>query len=186
MNKVVIFVAGAGIGAGIGALVTWKLVEEKYKKLADEEIASVVEHFKGKKEEKMGNPYAEEYVKVDELEDTKKEYTQMITDLEYADDDATVILDPVEDRIAPYVISPDEFGGTQYYDIKSLVYYSDDILADDDGEILNDPEDIIGDALAHFGEFEDDAVHVRNENTECDYEILKNEKTYSEAYGEDS
>lgn len=183
MNKVVIFSLGALAGGTAGALVTWKVIEQKYKKLADEEIESVREYYK---EKKMGNPYAEEYFKVDELDNVKEDYSQQITDLGYADDNATVILDPVEDRIAPYVISPDEFDTTQYYDVKSFTYYADYILADEDGEIIPDPEDIIGDALAHIGEFEDDAVHVRNENTECDYEILKVEKTYSEAYGEDS
>ena len=184
MNKVFIFSLGAVVGGTAGALITWKLVEQKYKKMADEDIESVREYYR-EKEEKMGNPYAEEHFKVDELEEEKNEYNKQITDLGYADDDATVILNPTEDIIAPYVISPDEFGDTQYYDIKSLVYYKDDVLADDDGEIMVDPENIIGDALAHFGEFEDDAVHVRNEHTECDYEILRNEKTYSEVYGED-
>ena len=33
------------------------------------------------------------------------------------------------------------------------------------------------DSLNHFGEFEEDSVYVRNENIECDYEILKLEKS---------
>lgn len=179
MNKVVIFSLGAVAGATAGALVTWKLIEQKYKTIADEEIEAVREYYKDKKEEKMGNPYAEEYFKVDELDNAKNNYTKQITDLGYADEDPTVIT-------VPYVISPDEFGDTQYYDIKSFTYYADDVLVDEDGDIVADPTDIVGDALAHFGEFEDDAVHVRNQNTECDYEILKSEKTFSEAYGEDS
>ena len=43
------------VGAGIGSVVTWKLLEEKYKKLADEEIASVVETFKNR-EKNSKNP----------------------------------------------------------------------------------------------------------------------------------
>ena len=46
MDKAIIFI----IGAGIGSLITWKIVEEKYKKIADEEIESVIERFKNREE----------------------------------------------------------------------------------------------------------------------------------------
>lgn len=39
INKILIFAAGVVIGSAV----TWKLVKDKYKKLADEEIASVKE-----------------------------------------------------------------------------------------------------------------------------------------------
>ena len=49
MKNVLIFV----LGAATGSVITWKLVEQKYKKIADEEIASVKERFKNRdKEEK--------------------------------------------------------------------------------------------------------------------------------------
>ena len=41
LSKVLIFVAGAAVGS----VVTWRLVETKYKKIADEEIKSVKEVF---------------------------------------------------------------------------------------------------------------------------------------------
>ena len=42
MKNLLCFVAGAAIGS----VVTWKLIEKKYKDLADEEIESVIETFK--------------------------------------------------------------------------------------------------------------------------------------------
>lgn len=48
MKNVLIFAAGAAIGS----VVTWKLIEKKYKDLADEEIASVVETFKNRDKKK--------------------------------------------------------------------------------------------------------------------------------------
>ena len=39
INKILIFAAGVAIGSAV----TWKLIKDKYKKLADEEIASVKE-----------------------------------------------------------------------------------------------------------------------------------------------
>lgn len=36
------------------------------------------------------------------------------------------------------------------------------------------------DSLNHFGEYEDDSVFVRNDARKCDYEILLDQRTYSE------
>ena len=42
-------------GAAIGSVVTWKLIEKKYKDLADEEIESVKETFKNRKQIKIND-----------------------------------------------------------------------------------------------------------------------------------
>ena len=184
MNKLFIFV----LGAAAGSLVTLKIVEEKYKKIADEEIASVVEQLKNRFEEKETEKEEPEtvtlfadgvpvdtFVKNEEMD----KYEKLVQG--YKGEDGTV----EKEQIKPYVISPEEFGEFGN-DTISLTYYSDFVLADEDDEIIVDPESIIGDALEHFGEYEDDAVHVRNENVECDYEILKSEKTFSEVYKEEN
>lgn len=183
MNKVLIF----GLGAAAGSLITWKLIEAKYRKLAEEEIADVVEHYKNKdvNEEKGETKIAAHYVEVDKLDNVKREYTQRVMDLGYADDDAVIITDPGVEKVAPYVISPDEFGEKDGYDTKSFTYYADSVLTDEVDDIVFEPETIIGDALSHFGEYGDNFVFVRNENTECDYEILKHDRTFSEINGED-
>ena len=178
MDKMLIFV----IGATAGSLITWKLVEEKYKKIADEEIASIVEHYRNKEEkerrEKLVNTLKEEII-IDEPEAVKEiveDYKNMVDDLGYN----KAITEQERDNIKPYVIAPEEFGDVVAYDTKSWTYYADFVLTDENDEIVCDPEYIIGDGLEHFGEYEDDSVYVRNENTECDYEILKHEKTFSE------
>lgn len=212
MNKVFIF----GLGAAIGSLLTWKLLDEKYKKIADEEIQSVKDMYNEKKEiestivkaevsnEKAANPS----IKIEEQkEDTHEKLNNLIArrkertkerenyfkkvaqDLGYdidKDDDVVVTeeadgslwMSPKNDYVSPYVISPDEFGDTQYFENKSWTYYSDHIITDEVGQIVDDPEDYLGDCLDSFGEFEDDAVHVRNENLECDYEVIKVEQSF--------
>ena len=47
MKNVIIF----SVGVGVGSLLTWMIVRGKYKKLADEEIKSVVDRFKNKSKE---------------------------------------------------------------------------------------------------------------------------------------
>ena len=70
------------------------------------------------------------------------------------------------------------------YDTCSLTYYKDDILLNDnDGTVIPDPERFFGDDWKdHFGDYEDDAVHFRNDEEGVDYEILKSDKTFAEVY----
>ena len=197
MNKIFIFC----LGAAAGSLLTWKLIEKKYKDLADEEIQSVIDKFNERAEiegrinkvetfkEHIENPSVE-VVKQGETVDKYKRFSEKLGyDLEISkednvivseDKDGSIYIEPGKDYIAPYVISPDEFGETQYYDSKSWTLYADSIITDEEGSIVDEPESYIGDGLEHFGEFEDDSVHIRNENLECDYEIIKVEATYEE------
>lgn len=81
----------------------------------------------------------------------------------------------------PRVISPEEFGEEDDYDQISITYYADHILADDNDQILEDVEGTVGfESLTHFGEYEDDSVHVRNDRLKTDYEILRDERKYSD------
>ena len=67
------------------------------------------------------------------------------------------------------------------YEEVSLTYYADGVLTDDQDNIIEDVEGLVGlDSLNHFGEYEDDSVYIRDEMNEMDYEILKSEKKFSE------
>ena len=81
----------------------------------------------------------------------------------------------------PYVIPPEQFGDNEEHEQISLTYYADGVLADENDEVIEDVEDAVGiDSLNHFGEYEDDSVFVRNDARKCDYEILLDQRTYSE------
>lgn len=187
MNKVLAFV----LGATAGSLLTWKLLEKKYKAMADAEIESVIQHFKNKEDETK-DAIIEHFVEEDKIDGTRTEYTKMVNDMGYTsasrsteysvEEDGSVYMAPGPEEVAPYVISPEEYGAGDF-ETACWTYYADSIVTDDEDEIVWNPESIIGDALNHFGDFEDDSVHVRNENTGCDYEILKNEHTFSEING---
>ena len=82
----------------------------------------------------------------------------------------------------PYVISPDDYGENDNYTQISLVYYAGDgVLADDEDEVVEDIEDTVGEDFAeHFGEYEDDSVFIRNDRLRCDYEILRDNRSFSD------
>ena len=186
MKNVLIFATGAAIGS----VVTWKLIEKKYKDLADEEIASVVETFKNRDKKKPGRPKKVKEPTVDTAMEGTKKLGEVIKEEGYnslgnvSDDDCTVEVDVPEDHIPPYLISPDQFGDNDDYGTKTLTYYADGVLADEVDNPIMDVDGTIGaDTLNHFGEYVPDAVYVRDETNEMDYEILKTEDEFSEVTG---
>ena len=191
MKNLLCFVAGAAIGS----VVTWKLIEKKYKDLADEEIESVIETFKNRKPRITKDEVKETVEKViNKWKDPKETVEDIVTAERYSieneeeideDDESnyTVNIDNDDTVITPYVITPEEFGEYNEYGTKTLTYYADNVLTDEIDNPITSEEMItmIGpDALDHFGEYEDDSVYIRDEMNEIDYEILKSEKKFSE------
>ena len=191
MKNLLCFVAGSAIGS----VVTWKLIEKKYKDLADEEIESVKETFKNRKQritkdevketvEKVINKWKEPKETVDDIVTAEGYSTEDEKETEEDDESKyTVNVDLGVEVIAPYVITPEQFGEYSEYGTKTLTYYTDNVLTDEiDNPITSEEmETMIGpDALDHFGEYEDDSVYIRDEMNEMDYEILKSEKMFSE------
>lgn len=192
LKYVFIFLAGAGVGA----LVTNKLVADKYKKIADEEIESVKEVFnKEHRCENKENTVKQSMVNsiIKECEELEQEENEEIIDeMEYAsddDEDPDLLYDEPDksndEVIEPYTIAPEEYGEMPGYDQKTLYYYADKLLAYSDGVLVTDPIELIGKIKLEgaFGEYSDDGVYVRNDNLKCDYEILLSLKTYSEDTG---
>lgn len=191
MKNLLCFVSGAAIGS----IVTWKLIEKKYKDLADEEIESVIETFKNRKPritkdnvkekvEKVINKYKEPKEIVEDIV-TAERYS--IENEEKIDEDDesnyTVNVDNDIEVVTPYVITPEQFGEYNEYGTKTLIYYADNVLTDEIDNPITSEEMVtmIGlDALDHFGEYEDDSVYIRDEMNEMDYEILKSEEKFSE------
>ena len=174
------FLAGAAIG-GFG---TWYYVREKYARISEEEIASVKETY-ARREETVEQESAPEQDtpktrKVPDKPDIT-DYAKRVQSAGYVDYSRTVGPKSAP-TVTPYVISPDEFGEIEEYAVASLFYFTDGVLADEYGEVVADVEEIIGDALSHFGEYEyeEDSVFVRSDARRCDYEILRDLREFSE------
>jgi hypothetical protein len=155
-------------GVITGSLVAWQYAKKKYEKIAQEEIDSVKRSFA----KRMVNYEKQEE---DIFEGAEiHEYSKVVENLGYVKKEMNVM-------DIPYVISPDEFGQDESYETISLTYYADGVLADDDDEMVEDVENLVGfDSLNHFGEYEDDSVFVRNDRLKCDYEILLDHRKYTD------
>lgn len=177
------------LGAAVGSIVTWRYVEKKYEQIAQDEIDSVKEVFS-----KREIDFAEETEDVDARTkaDNAKEKPSVVeyaarlreqgyrnySDIGTEDEEEMKKESMTIDK--PYVIAPEEFGEFDDYEKISLTYYADQILADDNDELVDDVEDVVGfDSLNSFGEYEDDSVFVRNDRLKCDYEILLDQRKFT-------
>lgn len=198
MYKVIIFIGGVAAGS----FVTWRLLKEKYIRQTQEEINEVREHYRKKKESEEVTVDSNGATETNEKPDliayaaklTKKgyiDYTDPKSIVKATGDtiDAVVqktneeSLDPVilndPSYQPPYIISPEDFAIDDEYTIVNLNYYIDGVLTDEDDNIVENVDDVVGlENLNHMGEYEDDALHIRNENYKCEYEILLSRRLY--------
>lgn len=176
ISKLLFFAAGAAIGSAV----TWKIVKTKYEKIAQEEIESVREMYENEyswhAEDEDCEEVEEEENEEEEDERLKKKYGKLVKDAGYTLEEGD------DDVIEPYVIIPEEFDEVGYTTI-SLVYYADGVLAySDTNERVEDIGELVcEDFAAHFGEYEEDSVFVRNDNLRMDIEILRDLRTYQES-----
>lgn len=204
MNKTLRNVLMFTVGAAIGSAVTWEVVKTRYKRIADEEIASVREEYveimtamKNRLKEDVVsnetqdndemNDYRDDEEDISDNDVEKKEYHRIAsrynTIKNQNDDEEGDEWDQDEDEVpyvdGPYVISPEDFScSPPGYNAQALVYFADGTLADDWGMIMDLDETIGEDSINHFGEYTEDIVYVRNERTEIDYEVTRDPRTY--------
>ena len=173
LSKAFIF----AVGAAVGSLVTWKFVKTKYEQIANEDIADVKEYYAAKYGENSDAKSEDEPEEEDEEDEEFDEYEAELKANGYTSP-ATEGVKAVAKQ--PYVIAPEDFGDCDY-DMETLYYYDDGVLTDDQGNRIEDVDDVVGkSSLNHFGEYEEDSVHVRNERYKTDYEILRDPEKYSD------
>lgn len=197
------FLAGAVISGLSAWFVTKKVCEKKYAEIAQEEINSVKRTFTAPKVE-AAKKFIEEKKKQtigEKKTDTAKKATNKPSLSEYAKNIKSYVnysdSESKEEvgsnglkRISftpagkIRVIEPEEYGEDEEYDQVSLTLYADGILADEDDTVINDLEGTVGEgSLDRMGEYEDDALHIKNEARKVYYEILVDERKYEDATG---
>ena len=173
-------------GAVVGSFVTWKMMDEKYRQMADEEIESMREYFSNKSK-KIEHVELEDNDEEDETETYEvaakdiRDYEGVLEKVNYSGYTTVSTKEVEKDMTGPYVITPEEFGELKEYETIELTYYADFVLADNRNNPIEDVDDVIGlDSLDHFGEYEDDSVFVRDDERKIDYQILLDPRKYSD------
>lgn len=183
------------IGAAVGSIATYKLVKTKAEEIAnaksDSEIEEIREYYdnlvKQLKKSEEESDDSNETVSAETVKVTNKpnlsEYTSKLEESGYVDYSTTKKDYKVEedkDIPEPYIIDPEEYGDMEGYDFDELTLWADGVLTDNFDEPVDINSTIGEDALNHFGEDEDDVIHVRNDARQMDYEVLRVLEKYSD------
>lgn len=198
MKKAIAGVLGFVIGAAAGSAASWYILRTRYEQIAQDEIDSVKEVFSkkmaeankiikeggslptvivNKKEDKM--PKAEEFLSETETVDYSKIAERYSVDKSVNEKTEEEKKNPYRKIDVPYVVSPDEFGEFEDYETIELTFYADKVLADDDYDIVEDVDEVVGfESLSHFGDYAEDVVYVRNDRLKCDYEVVRDHRKY--------
>ena len=171
LNDVIAFVTGAAIGA----VVTYNVMKKKYDEILE---AYTTERDVDFDEDE----YFDEVTtvpNVNAIDDMRNIYNNISREAGYTQG---YVEDKEEENVpGPYIISPEDFDENGY-NTESLEHYADGTLTDQMGNIIDYPEELIGDIdpAKHYGEYEQDSVFIRNDAKQCDYEILRDTRTYEE------
>lgn len=177
------FVTGSIIGSAMTYMILRKPMEEEFQRRVDsikdtyrkESEKYAIKNYEKGVEEAKNKTTVEEKLKVFSTERT--DYTQF-----WRGDDSDKKDSPLKKEAKISIISPEEFGEMGYQTI-NLTYFADGVLVDDRYGVMEEDELELAvgrDSLSHFGDYEEDSVHVRNEQREIDYEILLDPRTYEE------
>ena len=178
------FVAGCITGAAVAGM----YLKDKFAAIAQEEIDSIKDEYAVRTEEETS-----------EKEDDEEEsnlHSSMIQDYKRTVEDAGYVnyndISKKETKTKKTkkecshieYIDPDESGEELEYDRIELTLYSDGTLADDCDEIVDDVNLTVGaDFMSHIGEFEAGVVHVKNNKLHAYYEVITDDRSYSDVVG---
>ena len=183
LSNVLLFTAGVAVGS----LVTWRYFKTRYELVEEDFDEETVEEPDDEANSSSENEDNSTEIKSGYTNKPPlKEYVQMVNNLSYGNVREAAKEEEGEDVYEPFIIRPEEYGELHAYDTLSLNYYADGVLTDDLDNRIEDVEGMVpADFADHFGEYEEDAVFVRNDNRQCDYEILRDLRNFADVVGDD-
>ena len=190
MKEVVVKIAIFSFGVTVGVAGSWRYFDQKYQKLADEEIASVKKAFSKRdipKPEQKVEEVKKDIPKV-EVKDTLTTYSSAI-DLDtknysefYAPKkvEEAQTLSPKEDE--PFDISIEEYEeDTEFQKVTLNLYLDDGVLCYEESEEIAEESDTVGiENLDDFARTSFSTAYFRNPKEGIDYEVIKVDGSYKE------
>ena len=200
MKNLLVFLGGVATGVAGGVLATKQYFKKKYQEEADTEIDEMDQYFKKKYEDLLNLFDEEEKIEEPTVEKkSHKEKTQYdkayhgandLTDEEKEDLDS-LLENPTDEEIgeamtkehlanknrSPRIISEESLADIPpYFDQKVLFFYRlDDVVTDEEDEVIDDPDYLLGDCLDkyNFRESDEKLIFVQNFALDTVYEVQK-------------
>ena len=184
MNSATKIIFAFSLGAAAGSFVASRVLRTKYERIVQEEIDAYKAYVKarnGDDAEASETPKEED---TDETDQIVEAMSDLLSPYK-SDDERKEDGRKLKRACNIHVISPEEYDELQDYEKKSFTYYADGVITDEWDNVIKNAEDFIGENIEdHFGEYDEDSVFVRNDELKCDFEVLRDLQTYSDAMGE--
>ena len=191
------FLGGLIVGGAIGVLAMWRRCDEQVNKAYEESRSYYNKKIAEVSAKNRNKPTPAELVKSIVKDDTepavvqknpeKTNYTAYSTITKEDPVDPVSLETKPEETEEPFVLISDEnYMYDHDYDKMTVVVYADGTLARDDDDDILDVDETIGagvyNAALNSGN-PYDAIYVRNKERQIDYEVVTNDKTYTEQTG---
>lgn len=185
LKEIAIFLLGGATGAGITYYVCKKIFDNELAKMDpanDRLTADESDKALGAKE-LMDKLTELGYAVYSEEEYTaERERVNPIEDDDDEEEDAIPAPVEVDPNPNPYEIASREFGQIDHYETVTLSWYNGDkTMGDEDNDVLIGWTDLVGNIESRLSTAKGDAIYIRNEVSEIDYEILIYADSYSHA-----
>lgn len=184
IERIAIFVGGILLG-GIGGFLAGKSLEQRQREeVIQAEVNDFKEawketHTKKKKVEKTFNGKTETEL-TEEVRAAQEELFEIAEESGYnptPQDEKTVFVPEHDGDI--FAITIAEYTTSPYRTTELLYYVHDDVLAASNGQVVTDPEGVVGDWLDSLRP--DEPLYIRNEILEADYEVTWIDDSYERA-----
>ena len=209
--KDLIYVAVFAAGAAIGSAVTWKYVKDKYERIMQEDFEQ--RRYDGNKNDDEPTEESNDISEDEPTEEVERKeeidlsnYNSLASNYKGDDPQKTNYTAYTrKEKQYPYLaerdrqrleadnvdiesiesIIPDEFGEYMSYEQITLIQYADGVMADEDDNIITNPEELLGDDYEdHFGENDDpDTCYFRNHKIKAEYEVIRDARRFEEVVG---
>lgn len=190
MKNVLIFLGGAAVG-GLAATLYFKrkmvILEEDYQRIANDEINKyinkpiwvkdvVVETTNciGGNQELSNESKNNTDIKKCQTISEENGYIESEDEITYEEKDE-------DEQVAPYIITPDEYGDDDEYTTRTLTAFTDKVILDEDNCLFNTNyfgKDIT--KTLYSKENVDTSIFVRDDNDKVDYEIVKEKISFED------
>lgn len=195
MNKllyVVIFL----LGAAAGSYITYQKMVEDEEERINAEVETALGRLRCNEVKKRAVKVSEmtkeewEHVKAENLAYAKvaKQYREFEEDAEEMNDaDLNKHLaerehptdDEKEKTLVIYEITRDEYDESDFVGLTYTYFNEDDILLDEGDDVVDKPEELVGDMLSQFDDRQE-VMYVRNNALGIDFEIIRRFSSYAE------
>lgn len=191
------FLGGLIVGGAIGVLAMWRRCDEQVNQAYEESRSYYNKKLAELSAKNRNKPAPAKIIKSVVKDDAepvvvqknpeKTDYTAYSTITKEDPVDPVPLETKPEETEEPFVLISDEnYMYDHDYDKMTVVVYADGTLARDDDDDILDVDETIGagvyNAALNSGN-PYDAIYVRNKDRQIDYEVVTNDKTYTEQTG---